>query len=155
MSEERKNGYGDFEKSLPLSAKDIVLSRYIFALGFILTGAAASTGATAFIGFLFDYQYDLIAFTVLSFVFGYVAFLVLCILFPIYYRFGTKYIWLTNILIVVIPLVINYLLTLDVITVSYDNISVFTILIAILLSFFIIAGSIYISIGTQKKKVPD
>ena len=111
IADERKKGYNEYEKILPVSIKDIVFSRYIFAFGFMTAAAATSFLATVFISYMFDYPCDYLAFGIKSLIFAGLAFLIVCIVLPFYYVLDTRIIRIINILIVAIPTVVNYFIS--------------------------------------------
>lgn len=113
MSVENKSGYTEFERSLPVSHKDIVFSRYIFGLGFSLTAAVVSTVVETFITFIFDIEFSVLSFAVSSFFYAGVAFVILCALLPVYYAFGTKPAAVINVFIILIPTALNYFIRLN------------------------------------------
>ena len=149
--DDRKNGYLKYEGALPLTSKEIVLSEYISAFVIIFIGAAASILSVAFVDFMFDYKMPLIQFIVTTVIFAYLAFVLLCILFPFYYRFGTKYIRLVSIALLVIPTVVNYFVNRSNDSILSLVIPPYLIIILSILSFAIIGSSMLISLKIAEK----
>ena len=150
--DDTKTGYLDFESSLPFTSKDIVLSRYISSVAFIFIGATASIVSTSFVIFMFDYDLPYLPFALSTLLFAYIAFVLLCVLFPLYYRYSTKHIRLISIALLVIPTGLNFLATrTEVGKLLSISLPIYLIVILAVLSLVIITGSIYISLNLMKK----
>ena len=151
IGEEEKLGFSNFEKALPVSYRNIVFSRYLTAFAFIIVGAAASIVTTAFVDFMFDYEMNIFSFALSSLIFAYVSFVVLCVLLPFYYRYGTKHIRLISIVMLVVPTVANYFFGREGYIPGVGFNPIFIVVLA-LLSLCIVVFSVYLSLKIMKKR---
>lgn len=143
--EDRKTTFIEYEKILPLTSFEIVGAAYISAISVIAIGAAASVVSVAFVNYMFDYGLKLLPFTLTTLLFAYIAFVLLCILFPFYYRFGTKNIRLISVALLVIPTAVNFFISRRNQTIPTDILPPYLIVILAVLSLCIIAFSVFLS----------
>lgn len=142
--------------TMPVSARDIVMAKYIFSL--ILSVAAAF--CSALLAFIFDKFgsstpfIDLLAIMAMAII---VAVFYHSLLFPIIYKFGTTKGRLYSMLIMVFPAVIVFLLSIfglgssSIITLLTEN-SKLLVAVSILSIILMYIGSIALSVRIYKKK---
>ena len=154
MSDENKSGYSEYERSLPLTYKHIVISRYIFGFGFSLTAAAVSVTVESFISFIFDIELGILSFAASSFLYSGVAFVILCLLLPVYYAIGTKPVPILNVLIILIPTVINYIANLNdrsALMGDFSNLSALVIVVVCVSAAVVNTGSVLLSLRIYRQ----
>ena len=149
--EDNKSGFSVYEMALPFTEKDLVFSRYLSAFTFIFLSAAASIISTLFVDFMFDFGLAVWSFTFSSLLFAYIAFVILAILLPIYYRYGIKNIRLVSIALLILPTAVNYYITKTETVVFNTDFPIYLIILLMIISLAIIAASIYSSLKIVAK----
>ena len=103
-----KTGFSEYEKTMPVTKKDIVLSKYLFGAGFMVVGPVGTLATEFFITFMFDIEWHPLERMKATFFFAAAAYLLLCIFLPLIYRCGIKIGFFLNLLALSIPTALSF-----------------------------------------------